>query len=788
MKVRVLEKTKGLLRLGCSGVALMLFASAAHAQSPGWLAEIINVAGDAAFIDNQTEALSLFTASPNIGGAFLVESQASTIVPLLDLAGGGGTFGTNLPYPNGATGQGMFDFAVKATATVTVPAGDWEIAVGSDDGANVVFSSGVTFNGKWGENGTSAANEIRFEAPRGHAWTGGDFTVGGAGVTTTLTAVMYERGGGDTFEVAIRDASGGALGSIGGGAADGWQILGDGVLGWEVSTNAKGQFPVAGVTVGTQPLNGTASFTFGNPPLANPVPGLTHRWFNGYSGAYSNVQDKIVANNPLLPAFQPQDVFSQWWYGSDGTQPLNTVQYPFEVQDIGGINVEANNSYSNYTAVLSGEILIPEDGVIKFKDGVDDYTSLRIDINNNDTFEDNEHLINDSGWTDMLGSANGGSPIVQATFDVDDTNGSWLDIEFVVSEGGGGDAGLLAWDYDPNGGGIGGGVANGFPTVSTQAFGAEAGIAGTDAIDAVMVPDTHLRTRGVAPITGGVIKAKLGTTQEYLFQVAAAGANDKLTVANTNPGLLTTELDVTGAALVVTGFGALANGQTVDIVDADAIVGTPTFTFPAGTTWDTADFATTGEITCTAGCAAGGGGNPFDGDGDGDVDSADLLEFLGAWTGAQAGSKEDRPGIGDLVYDPRTGNVMLVPGPSGKIIGFVLGNAAGLLKPQSADAFLAATPWTEAPIGWDNKPTQIGSSDLAFAGTDGSIDLGAIFPEGMNLDELAEFLSLANYAAGLGSTNSHQLDLIVVPEPSALALIGLGLLGLVNVARRRRSS
>lgn len=46
---------------------------------------------------------------------------------------------------------------------------------------------------------------------------------------------MYERGGGDSFEIAIRNAAGGVSTSV--SAAEGWQLLGDGVLGWSVSTD-----------------------------------------------------------------------------------------------------------------------------------------------------------------------------------------------------------------------------------------------------------------------------------------------------------------------------------------------------------------------------------------------------------------------------------------------------------------------------------------------------------------------------------------------------------------------
>ena len=82
-----------------------------------------------------------------------------------------------------------------------------------------------------------------------------------------------------------------------------------------------------------------------------------------------------------------------------------------------------------------GQIFIPEAGTYKFKDGVDDYTYLVID---------GDVLLDDNNWTGPTGSDNGGSPIVEKTFD----EAGWYDFTFRMAEGGGGDAGTLYWDYN----------------------------------------------------------------------------------------------------------------------------------------------------------------------------------------------------------------------------------------------------------------------------------------------------------------------------------------------------
>src|SRR5690606_16576792 len=83
---------------------------------------------------------------------------------------------------------------------------------------------------------------------------------------------------------------------------------------------------------------------------------------------------------------------------------------------------------------LTGEIFFPEPGLYQFKDGVDDFTYLAID---------GQELINDNAWTGVLGGDNGGSPIVS----LDVATSGWKSFEFIASEGGGGDSGVLYWDW-----------------------------------------------------------------------------------------------------------------------------------------------------------------------------------------------------------------------------------------------------------------------------------------------------------------------------------------------------
>jgi hypothetical protein len=154
-----------------------------------------------------------------------------------------------------------------------------------------------------------------------------------------------------------------------------------------------------------------------------------------------------------------------------------------------------------------------------------------------------------------------------------------------------------------------------------------------------------------------------------------------------------------------------------------------------------------------------------------------VLATSGLWA---AGNLTDGPHT-DLMYDPATGQVRLDPSDteSQKTVSFVLNNPAGNMIPIEESKLPIFT------IGQgDNTNKQIGYTDLSLQGKEGILDLGAIFPPGMTSPEqLSEFLATAKYAYALGK--GGDLDLIVIPEPGALALLSLGLAGLVRMSRRR---
>jgi hypothetical protein len=142
---------------------------------------------------------------------------------------GDGDFGSGV-RPPGLTGD-TEDYAIRATAAVTIPPGTYTIAAASDDGVSVTIP-GVVFTNTVNQEFTSVPNrrddQIVFGAPRGNAQTMGTFTVVGEPLETTVELDFYERGGGDTVELSIASGQQTAFNTTL------FSLLSNGSLGWSV--------------------------------------------------------------------------------------------------------------------------------------------------------------------------------------------------------------------------------------------------------------------------------------------------------------------------------------------------------------------------------------------------------------------------------------------------------------------------------------------------------------------------------------------------------------------------
>ncbi len=209
-------------------------------------------------INNTEEALGILAfadGGANVNG-WNIRADVGDNRNLIDMAGGFGSFPSNHPYPDGAvepdnSPAAAEDFLVTARTAVPfhIPEGDWTIGFGSDDGGalqmpGITFLNEINTDGDPGIDDTIVWNDVR-----GHTWTTGEFSVGAGGVDTMIDAIMFERGGGDSFEIAISD------GHRGNGVTNdqSWHTLADGTLGWtavpEPSTMALGLTGLIGLLV-----------------------------------------------------------------------------------------------------------------------------------------------------------------------------------------------------------------------------------------------------------------------------------------------------------------------------------------------------------------------------------------------------------------------------------------------------------------------------------------------------------------------------------------------------------
>ncbi|MCA9171707.1 MAG: lamin tail domain-containing protein, partial [Planctomycetales bacterium] len=215
---------------------------------PGFSTEMRKVVGGRIWsLSSADAAESLFTGTADPLD-YVIATPSQVVTPNVNFGGiiavnPSGDFPEAFPYPDGTTFYTQNDFALRTTATVTIPAGDWSIGFGSSDGG-LLRLAGVPFLTTKGESGSDdqlIANddEIRFETTRTKGWTTATFTVPTGGVRTTLEAISFERNGADFLEVAI--ASGHLTNTP--SPRVGWSLLGDGELGWQVETQAPLEAP-----------------------------------------------------------------------------------------------------------------------------------------------------------------------------------------------------------------------------------------------------------------------------------------------------------------------------------------------------------------------------------------------------------------------------------------------------------------------------------------------------------------------------------------------------------------
>ena len=223
-------------------------------------------------LNSMTETLGIWTAID--GGATVpgtVSANATTYgigsfetdtETVVDYAGGGGNFPTNNAYSTigGGTvasgGGDQQDFSVRAEAFLAIPEGDYTISVASDDGRRLELDfpgGGFSFLAETGQGPTLAPldNVIGFNGTTGHDQSVGRFTITSSDLVpgedyalVNLDSFFFERGGGDSFEIAIARGHHVDFDST----ADSFQLLSDGQYGVLVSDTPIEITPISHVT------------------------------------------------------------------------------------------------------------------------------------------------------------------------------------------------------------------------------------------------------------------------------------------------------------------------------------------------------------------------------------------------------------------------------------------------------------------------------------------------------------------------------------------------------------
>jgi hypothetical protein len=216
--------------LAAACAAVILSGPAGAVAAPGkFTARIVRLDGDRINHTDQADQI----LQGNLFSNQVVVQDVAVFRDTINMGGMESIFPETDPWPNGDGSNTLNNFAVEVVASIFIPEGDWTIAFGSDDGGFIQLGN-VNFGLTHNENDRGRAlipddGEIYYGMPRGLGWTSGHISAPPGGVTSSFRAIMFESGGGDGFEVAIRSG-------LHGNDVNNheWTLLSDGALGWGV--------------------------------------------------------------------------------------------------------------------------------------------------------------------------------------------------------------------------------------------------------------------------------------------------------------------------------------------------------------------------------------------------------------------------------------------------------------------------------------------------------------------------------------------------------------------------
>ena len=589
--------------------------------------------------------------------------------------------------------------------------------------AHIPWSNGSVFLDTAGCCGgtqrvSGAIDRELWDAATGDEWTHWAFTMDEDGATAVYA---------DGEEVLFRDGPTDAIGNFAqvwwGGAVNGGnsyqgrlddivvadnaltedeinQLIDDGpaaVFGDQVNPNPPTDIPVAAPYVPSVAIGGDALGTTNVPTVtenlqAGPAvlgQGLAQWWYSGNKRANTEFffnagdgDDTDLEN----PGGAPVATASTWWAGNG--DHLGLPRYP---NDLAGRYAGAGN-VDNYAVRLAGEIFIPENGEYWLRDGVDDYFMVAIDVDGNgldrdelaDSLDDpfGDVIIHDDDWA---GKDGGGQDVelarpAIAEFEGIAAGGEWRDIEIWMSEGGGGDAGIIymAKSDDPD---------------LDAADWEDAGGLAAEQQSMFLIPGENLRAE-VPTFTGDTV-GTLESLQVTQMQVSSNLLDSDKISMNAVPGT-TAILDVTNTTIEVIATDELVGGDEFVLFVADELRGEETINWiwPEGTTaddWDLSGLSDDGEFGHRIAYVPGGveacdAGTMGDIDGSGDVGFSDFL-ILSANFGNEAPGAGHSLGDIDCSGDVGFSDFLILSANFGTTVG---AEASSVPEPASASLLAVA--------------------------------------------------------------------------------------------------
>jgi hypothetical protein len=291
---------------------------------------------------------------------------------------------------------------------------------------------------------------------------------------------------------------------------------------------------------------------------------------------------------------------------------------------------------------------------------------------------------------------------------------------------------------------------------------------------------TKIRTAlSIAPITNFYTVGGTGTEVILTRNVVAApnvwDATLNIAIANGTSGGVTVAPTSEGADAFTTRFfpGTYTENAAIELTVTTTPEGTYNAKIAVSGDMDSDGNVDADDLTAAAagygGWAAAASYSGIDGagkwyatgnvDADTDTDNKDLGYVIGAFAAAPY-TLPTATGSATLTYDPLTGNVKLNATTAGgaKITSFQLQTSAATIIPANYNTVTGGT----YNGTYKNVTTSvIGDTDTSLAGVTGSaIDLGNVFPTGMDLTQLTAYLTTRVYT-GESGTRQQQLTLAV---------------------------